>query len=128
MRMWTYRLNKTVQREVSGKTSDTEEVVETHETTPKTAPEDGMIGSTEFCDISSVDGLDEDAMEPASNRVTSPAKSILEMDSPPTSPHLLPTNIQEVANVKPGIESEYPGLDEGENRIRHEILDFEEDV
>ncbi|KAG8712427.1 hypothetical protein FRC09_019893 [Ceratobasidium sp. 395] len=81
---------------------DTEEVAEAHDNTTETTAEDHVIiENTEFCDgLDVYSRLRREDEEITCSRPSSPAESILEIDSPPTSPFISPLDIQEPASPK----------------------------
>ncbi|KAG8704728.1 hypothetical protein FRC08_002070 [Ceratobasidium sp. 394] len=111
---------------------DAEEIAETYDSAPETtAEEHAFIESTEFCDSLDADNRSrEDDTEIASSplRISSPAESILEMDSPPTSPLSSPFNTQEPMDTELLTGSACSCLDRVEQgQAQDEILEFSDD-
>ncbi|KAG9126996.1 hypothetical protein FRC07_001076 [Ceratobasidium sp. 392] len=109
----------------------TEEVVaEAHDNTPEATTEDhALIENTEFCDGLDVNGrFCRNDREMNSSRPSSPAESILEMDSPPTSPSIPPFNIQEPVDTKLLTRSVCSSFNRvNETQALDDILEFSDD-
>ncbi|KAG9103773.1 hypothetical protein FRC06_008091 [Ceratobasidium sp. 370] len=106
----------------------TEEIAEAHDSTPETTVEDLIfIGTTGFCDSLDADNRSREAdAEIAHSPLSSPAESILEIDSPPTSPP--PFNSQEPMDTKLLTEPVHSSMGRlGGRQAQDEILEFSDD-